>query len=87
MACRSISDPYFGVVEVFSLMESIVYEEYDLALVLRVDSKLSCRIHSIMLALLLDKSPRVLSAFLCTLVLCAKYVRIGNLRSSQLIGF
>ena len=87
MARRSISDPYFGVVEVISLMGSIVYKEYDLALVLRVDSKLTCRIHSIMLALLLDRSPLVLCAFLCTLVLCTKYVRIGNLRSSQSIDW
>lgn len=67
MAHRNILDPYFGVVEAISLMESVVYEDYDLTVVPRVDPKPDCRIHS-MLALLLGKGP-VLCAFLYTLVL------------------
>lgn len=67
MAHRNSLDPSFEVVKVTSLMEFIVhYEDYDLAIVIRVDLKPTLhsihRIHRIMLVLLLDKN----TAFLYT---------------------
>lgn len=68
MAHRNSLDPSFEVVKVTSLMEFIVhYEDYDLAIVIRVDLKpILHRIHRIMLVLLLDKNTPVLCAFLYT---------------------